>query len=227
MRIADRIRDWVFDLDNTLYAPSCRLFDQVDRRMGLFISRLLGVDPVEARRIQKDYFLRYGTTLRGLMLHHGVDPGEFLDFVHDIDVTVVPPAPELAAMLRRLPGRCLVYTNGPRRHAERLLRRLGIEEAVADIFDIAAAGFVPKPLEENFAAFLAASRVEAARAVLVEDMARNLVPAARAGMTTVWLKTGYEWGAVDHDPAAVHFEIEDLLAWLRLQVEDAAAPPGD
>ncbi len=217
MRIAGHIREWVFDLDNTLYSPSCRLFDQVDRRMGQFIAELLGVDLMEARRIQKDYFLRYGTTLRGLMIHHGVDPEAFLSFVHDIDVSVIPPAPALASAMAALPGRCLVYTNGPRAHAERVLARLGLTEVVREIFDIVAAGFVPKPGEENFARFLAHSRIRPERAVLIEDMARNLVPAARAGMTTVWLRTGYEWGAVDHDPAAVHHEIDDLAAWLALQ----------
>ncbi len=217
MHIAGHIREWVFDLDNTLYPPSCRLFDQVDRRMGQFIAELLGVDLQEARRVQKDYFLRYGTTLRGLMIHHGVDPEAFLAFVHDIDVSVIPPAPALATAMAALPGRCLVYTNGPRAHAERVLARLGLTEVVAEIFDIAAADFVPKPRMENFTRFLAHSRIAPERAVLVEDMARNLVPAARAGMTTVWLKTGYEWGAVDHDPAAVHYEIDDLTSWLRLQ----------
>ncbi len=217
MRIAGHIREWVFDLDNTLYPPSCRLFDQVDRRMGRFIAEHLGVDPTEARCIQKDYFLRYGTTLRGLMIHHDVDPEAFLSFVHDIDLSVIPPAPALARAMAALPGRRLVYTNGPRGHAERVLARLGLREVVDGIFDITAAGFVPKPREENFQRFLSHSRITPARAVLVEDMARNLVPAARAGMTTVWLRTGYEWGAVDHDPAAVHHEIDDLAAWLALQ----------
>ncbi len=223
MRIAERIETWIFDLDNTLYPPECRLFDQIDRRMGEFISNRLGVDPVEARRIQKDYFVRYGTTLKGLMQHHAVEPEEFLSFVHDIDVSVIAPDPHLRHGLAGLEGRRLVYTNGSRAHAERILNRLGVRDLIEDIFDIAAADHVPKPAPENLRRFVAAHAIVPERAVLVEDMARNLVPAAAAGMTTVWLRTGYEWGGVHHRPEAVHFEIDDLARWLRRQHGRAAA----
>ncbi|RMF12686.1 MAG: pyrimidine 5'-nucleotidase [Alphaproteobacteria bacterium] len=226
MRIAERIETWVFDLDNTLYSPTCRLFDQVDRRMGEFISARLSIDRQEARRIQKDYFVHYGTTLKGLMRHHAIAPDEFLEFVHDIDVTVVPPDDALRDALAGLAGRRLVYTNGSRSHAERILARLGVSELIDGIFDIAAAGYVPKPDAGNFRSFLDRHRIAPERAVMIEDMARNLIPASAAGMTTVWLRTGYEWADVHHRPEAVDIEIDDLAAWLKLQHHNAGQRGG-
>jgi putative hydrolase of the HAD superfamily len=120
------VETWIFDLDNTLYPASCRLFDQIDVRMGEFISNLFEVDKVEARRIQKDYFYKYGTTLRGLMEEHKIDPDAFLDYVHDIDHTPIPANAKLAAHLEELPGRKLVFTNGTVRHAENVMHRIGV-----------------------------------------------------------------------------------------------------
>lgn len=133
----DHVETWVFDLDNTLYSPSCRLFDQIDTRMGEFISGLLKVDKVEARRIQKSFFHEHGTTLRGLMTVYGIEPFSFLDFVHDIDHSPVAACPELALALQKLPGRKLVFTNGTSHHAEKVLDRLGIRDQVDEVFDIA------------------------------------------------------------------------------------------
>ena len=205
---------WVFDLDNTLYPPECNLFDQIDVRMGQFIQSLLDVPADEARRIQKDYFVAYGTTLSGLMDRHGVDPHDFLHHVHDIDVSPVPPNPRLNALLSHLPGRKLIYTNGTVPHADRILRRLGVDRHFDGIFDIAAGDFVPKPQPEPYSRFVDHFSVVPERAVMIEDMARNLKPAADLGMTTVWLKTCYQWGDVHAAPDAVHHEVDDLMSWL-------------
>ena len=118
------VESWIFDLDNSLYPPSCDLFALIDVRMGLFIQRLLGCDPVEARRVQKAHFLEHGTTLAGLMRDHGVDPHEFLDFVHDIDLARLTADPALVAALDRLPGRKFIFTNADEGHARRVLGRL-------------------------------------------------------------------------------------------------------
>ncbi|MFQ5347684.1 MAG: pyrimidine 5'-nucleotidase [Rhodothalassiaceae bacterium] len=211
------IDTWIFDLDNTLYPPGCALFDQIDRRMGGFIAELLGINEVSARALQKEYFLRHGTTLRGLMLEHGVPPDRFLEHVHDVDLDGLAPNPDLGEALAALPGRCLVYTNGSARHAERVLARLDIAQEIDGIFDLVAADYEPKPAESSFDRFLDRFAVEPGRAVMVEDMARNLVPAAARGVTTVWLRTSYAWGAVDHQPAAVDYEIADLVTFLNLQ----------
>ena len=208
---------WVFDLDNTLYPATSELFSQIDRRMGGFIADLLGLDEAAARHLQKTYFLRYGTTLRGLMLEHGVAPEAFLEHVHDIDLAALVPDPRLRDALAGLRGRRIVYTNGSARHAERVLARLGIAHLFDGIFDLVAAGYEPKPAGASFDRFLAAFSIVPGRAAMIEDMARNLVPAAARGMTTVWLRTAYAWGAVDHEAAAVDHEVSDLPGFLEAQ----------
>ena len=205
---------WIFDLDNTLYPPACNLFAQIDVRMGTFIGQLLGIDPVAARRVQKGYFMSHGTTLRGLMDHHGVQPEDFLGYVHDIDVSPVPANPRLERALARLDGRKLVFTNGSVDHAGRVLDRLGVADLIDDVFDIAAADYLPKPHDETYRRFVAHYGIDAGASVMVEDMARNLTPAARLGMTTVWLDTGSDWGRADLKTDHVHHVIDDLTDWL-------------
>ena len=168
------IETWIFDLDNTLYPARCRLFDQIDLRMGSFIAELLGVDRVAAKAVQKDYFYRYGTTLRGLMLEHGVAPDAFLDYVHDIDHSPVPADEPLARALEALPGRKLIFTNGTVAHAEKVLARLGVGSHFTGIFDIVHSDFIPKPQLEPYEKFLAVHAVEPRRAAMFEDIARNL-----------------------------------------------------
>ena len=209
---------WIFDLDNTLYPATSDLFSQIDRRMGGFIADLFDIDAAAARKLQKDYFLRYGTTLRGLMLEHGVAPEAFLAHVHDIDLATIVPDPRLSRALAGLRGRRIVYTNGSVRHAERVLERLEIAHLFEGVFDLVAADYEPKPASASFDRFLAAFSIAPARAAMIEDMARNLVPAAARGVTTVWLRTAYAWGAVDHDPAAVDHEVTDLPGFLEAQM---------
>jgi putative hydrolase of the HAD superfamily len=213
---------WVFDLDNTLYPPSCNLFAQIDVKMRGFISDLLSVDPDEAYRLQKQYYRDHGTTLAGLMKVHGVKPERFLSVVHDIDVTVVPPNPTLAAALERLPGRRLVFTNGTVAHATRVLNQIGIHDHVEDIFDIAHADFLPKPHVATFERFLRAHDVEPARAAMFEDLDRNLEPAHKLGMTTVLVRAAdghadpavRSWGEAASDAAHVHHRTDDLARFL-------------
>jgi putative hydrolase of the HAD superfamily len=213
---------WVFDLDNTLYAPSCNLFAQIDVKMRAFIAELLNVDTDEAYRLQKQYYRDHGTTLSGLMIVHGVEPKRFLDFVHNIDVTVVPPNPELATALERLPGRRLVFTNGTVAHATRVLNQIGIHDHVEDIFDIVHADFVPKPRRETFERFLRNHNVDPLRAAMFEDLDRNLAPAHELGMTTVLVRAadGHAdpavrgWGEAASDAPHVHYRTEDLARFL-------------
>ncbi len=189
---SDRLAEttgWIFDLDNTLYPADCNLFAQVDQRMGEFIANYLNVTFDQARRVQKDYFHRYGTTLSGLMKIHGLEPDYFLDYVHDIDVSVVPEAPELAAALDRLPGRKFIFTNGSRRHAENVADRLGVLDRFNDVFDIGSAGYVPKPDVTAYQRFLGAFRLSAECAAMFEDMPHNLEAAHALGMVTVLVKS--------------------------------------
>jgi putative hydrolase of the HAD superfamily len=206
--------DWVFDLDNTLYPAACNLFRQVDQRIQRYIMDMFDAEPDEARRIQKSFFHEYGTTLNGLMTNHGVDPVAYLEYVHDIDVSPVPPNPELDAVLSQLPGRKLVYTNGSVPHAERVMDRLGITRHFDGVFDIVAADYVPKPQPAAFDVFLAKYEVDPARAVMVEDIARNLEPAHARGMTTVWIRSDHHWSGGEEGDPHIHHAIDDLVDWL-------------
>lgn len=217
-----RITDWVFDLDNTLYPASADLFGQIDVRMGQYIGRLLDLPPDEARALQKRYFREHGTTLRGLMDSHGVEPRDFLDFVHDIDLSVLTPDQRVIDGLARLPGRRLVFTNGDAPYARRVLAALGLEGAFEAIIDIEATGWTPKPAAEAYRK-LAATLGEPGRALFVEDMARNLRPAKALGMTTVWVDNGSEHGSLDACPSYIDQRIACVGEWLEgLTLKDAA-----
>lgn len=211
------VADWVFDLDNTLYPARCRLFDQVDRRIGLFIQNRLGLDAVAARLLQKHYFRQHGTTLSGLMTHHAVDPDAFLEFVHDIDLAPVEPSPALDAALGRLTGRKFIFTNGSTAHAARVMDRLGVARHFDGVFDIADAGYVPKPALATYERLISRHAIKPDRAVMIEDLPRNLRPAAELGMTTVLVLTGEEWAEADKAGDHIHHVTDDLVDWLGAQ----------
>lgn len=209
---------WVFDLDNTLYPQRCNLFAQIDRKMGDFISRFLGIDYDEARVIQKRYFKEHGTTLNGLMHHHDMAPKEFLDFVHDIDYSPVLQDDRLDKALEELPGRKIVFTNGTVDHAKATLAQLGIGGHFDAIFDIVASNYIPKPNPEPYAALIKAYDIDPSKAVMVEDMAKNLKEPARLGMTTVWVRTSEEWSSMGSEGGHVHHITDDLSDWLHALV---------
>jgi putative hydrolase of the HAD superfamily len=176
---------WVFDLDNTLYPRHLNLWQQVDERIRDFVAKFLNVAPEEAFRVQKDYYRRYGTTMRGLMTEHGLNPDDFLDFVHEIDHSPLTPNPTLGAAIEALPGRKLILTNGTRKHADAVIRRLAIHHHFEDVFDIVAAELEPKPQPQTYDRFLKAHGVDPASAAMFEDLARNLAVPHALGMTTV------------------------------------------
>jgi putative hydrolase of the HAD superfamily len=230
----DRTGVWVFDLDNTLYPADSRLFAQVDRRMGEFIAGYLGVPFEYARHLQKSYYRQFGTTLTGLMQVHRMDPGPFLDYVHDLDLSVLAEHPGLAAAIDRLPGRKLIFTNGSRAHAERVAGKLGVLELFEGIFDIVAADYVPKPAAACYETFVKAHGVDAARAAMFEDMPHNLEAPHALGMTTVLVRsdanddhpihrTMRSWTA---PPPHVHHMTYDLAQFLE-GIRPAAGASGE
>ncbi len=216
---------WIFDLDNTLYPASCRLFDQVDRRIGAFIAERFGLEPEAARALQKQYFRAHGTTLRGLMSEHGVDPHEFLDYVHEIDRSAVPAAPALDAALGRLAGRKLVFTNGSADHAEKVMARLGVRHHFEAVFDVVAAGFLPKPDPASYRLLIERHGIAPEAAAMVDDIPRNLEPAAALGMTTVWLMAESEFGKLDETDAHIHHRTDDLTGFLEAVLAARGAAP--
>ncbi|HOP18966.1 MAG TPA: pyrimidine 5'-nucleotidase [Parvularculaceae bacterium] len=225
------VESWVFDLDNTLYPADCNLFRQIDARMTEFIRNRLGLAHDDARKLQKDYYVRYGTTMSGLMREHGVAPDDFLDFVHDIDLSPVDRNEALVDRLKALPGKRYIFTNGSVEHAERVMGRLGVGELFSEIFDIRAAEFLPKPHRETYERFLGAHAIAPKASAMFEDIADNLEAAHALGMTTVLVSSNAQWisdepshkrpARPDDRHAHVHHVTEDLTGFLGL-IETAA-----
>jgi putative hydrolase of the HAD superfamily len=208
------VETWIFDLDNTLYPAECDLFSLVSQRMTVFIANKFSLSPDDARARQKKYFQSHGTTLRGLMTEHGTEPAEFLDFVHDIDFSRVAPSPLMAAALPLLPGRKYVFTNASKDYAGKVLARLGIDAHIDGIFDIEAAGFMPKPDPAAYRKMLEDLAIDPHSALMVEDIARNLKPAADLGMRTAWVPNSSSWSKAGAEGMSFDFVVEDLPRWL-------------
>jgi putative hydrolase of the HAD superfamily len=223
------VTDWVFDLDNTLYPHHSNLFSQIDVKMTAYVGELLSLPRDDARKLQKELYREYGTTLNGLMTRHGIDPDDFLEKVHDIDYSWLVPDPVLGTAIRQLPGRKFIFTNGDRRHAERTARQLGILDHFDDIFDIVAAGLNPKPARQTYEKFAALHAVTGHNAVMFEDLARNLSVPKSLGMTTVLIVPRnfeptfseiWERDAAEEDD--VDFVTDDLAGFLTAIVEVTA-----
>jgi putative hydrolase of the HAD superfamily len=213
---------WVFDLDNTLYPHHLNLWQQVDHRIRDYIAKYLDIAHDEAFRLQKDYYRRYGTSMRGLMTEHGMKPDDFLDFVHEIDHSPLTPDPALGAALEKLPGRKLILTNGTRKHADAVMRRLDIHAHFEDVFGIIEAELEPKPSAKTYERFLARHGVDPSRSAMFEDLARNLAVPHALGMTTVLVVPEgtrevfrEDWELEGRDAAHVDYVTEDLAGFLR------------
>jgi putative hydrolase of the HAD superfamily len=202
---------WLFDLDNTLYPPEAEFMTLIEGRMTAFVARETGLPRDEAFALQKKYLDEHGTTLAGLMANHGVDPEGFLNEVHDVSMASLVPDAGLRAAIGRLPGRRLVFTNGDAAHAERVLRKLRLDDLFEATFHIALADYIPKPHPDTFARMIAFHDIEPARTAFFEDSPRNLAPAHALGMTTVLVGPD----ALDSAHPFVHFRTKDLAAFLR------------
>jgi putative hydrolase of the HAD superfamily len=215
------VETWVFDLDNTLYPHHVNLWQQVDERIRNYIADFLKISHEEAFRKQKDYYKRYGTSMRGMMTEHGMKPDDFLDYVHKIDHSPLEPNPALGAAIERLPGRKLILTNGTRTHADAVMRRLDIHSHFEDVFDIIAANLEPKPLRQTYDKFLTLHGVDPAKAAMFEDLSRNLEVPHALGMTTVLVVPEgtrevlrEDWELAGRDAAHVDHVTDDLTGFL-------------
>jgi putative hydrolase of the HAD superfamily len=219
MRSLAQINTWIFDLDNTLYPASCRLFDQMHVKMGNYVMKRFGIEYAEAKRIQKELFYKYGTTLRGLMVEHGEHPDDFLEQVHDIDYSPVKEDKALRAAIAALPGRKLIFTNGTSQHAKRTTDRLGITDQFEAVYDIIDANYVPKPQLEPYQHFAKRYTIDTRRAAFFEDIAHNLKVPHDLGMRTVLVKDATNDDAnhlnADTDASYVHFQTENLTGFLK------------
>lgn len=221
-RSFSHIETWVFDLDNTLYPHHVNLWQQVDVRIRDFVAQYLKVSSDEAFRIQKDYYKRYGTTMRGMMTEHGLHADDFLAYVHEIDHSPLEPNPAMGAAIEKLTGRKLILTNGSKAHAAKVLERLGLDSHFEDVFDIVSAELEPKPARPTYLKFLRMHDVDPAKAAMFEDLARNLVTPHDLGMTTVLIVPDgtknvvrEDWELEGRDAAYVDHITDDLTAFLQ------------
>jgi putative hydrolase of the HAD superfamily len=231
-RAFDHIDTWVFDLDNTLYPHHVNLWQQVDVRIGEFVGAFLKISAEEARVIQKDYYRRYGTTMRGMMTEHGVLADDYLAYVHQIDHSPLQPNPAMGAAIARLPGRKLILTNGSTDHADKVLQRLGISAHFEAVFDIIAAELEPKPAPQTYQKFLDLHQVDPTKAAMFEDLARNLEVPHALGMTTVLIVPDRTrevfregWELEGRDATHVDHVSDDLVGFLEAIVAQHQSPP--
>ena len=206
---------WIFDLDNTLYSGKTRVFDQIDKRMSKYISGKLNVSIVEAKEIQKKYFYKYNTTLNGMLKKHKIDANEFLEFVHDIDIDFLKKDLTLSEELRKLKGKKIIFTNGSKKHALNVIRKIGIEQHFDDIFDIVDSNFVPKPTMEPYKKLVEKHNIDPNLCVLIEDIARNLKPAYEMGMKTIWIENDEPWAAKFSDSDFINYKTKNLTDFLK------------
>jgi len=215
MKALESIKYWIFDLDNTLYSGDTKVFDQVDKKMSKYISNKLNVSIDEAKKIQKNYFHEYNTTLNGMIKNHKIDSNEFLEFVHDIDIDFLKKDLKLAEELKKLSGKKIIFTNGSRKHAINVTQRIGIDQYFDDIFDIADSEFIPKPAVEPYNKLVKKHKIDPKLCVLVEDIARNLKPAYEMGMKTVWIENNEPWASKFSDSNFVNYKTNNLSEFLK------------
>ena len=215
MKSFNSIKCWIFDLDNTLYSGKTKVFEQVDKRMSKYISGKLNISIEEAKKVQKNYFHKYNTTLNGMIKNHKIDPDEFLEFVHDINIDFLQKDPALGKEIEKLDGKKIIFTNGSRKHAINVTKQIGIDQLFDDIFDIVDADFIPKPLLEPYKKLVKKHKIDPKLCVLVEDIARNLKPAYEMGMKTVWIENDEPWASRFSDREFVNYRTNNLSEFLK------------
>ena len=192
MKFKEKINTWIFDLDNTLYSADSGIFQQVHRLMGEFISKNLNMDMPEAKKLQSKYYKQHGTTLRGLMDNHGIDPDHFLDEVHRLDYSIVGSNKILNEELHKLQGTKIIYTNANKKHVIDVLDRINLTNFFDEIFDIKMAKYIPKPEIKPYEQLIDLYNIDPDTSAMFDDIAKNLVPAKKVNFTSVWIDAGYE-----------------------------------
>ena len=215
MKAFNSIKYWIFDLDNTLYSGQTEVFAQVDKKMSKYISDKLNIDLTKAKKIQKDYFYKYSTTLNGMIKNHKINPEEFLEFVHDVDISFLQKDHKLAEEIKKLKGKKIIFTNGSRKHAINVTKKIGIDKLFDDIFDIVNADYIPKPSIEAYKKLVEEHKIDPKLSVLVEDIARNLKPAYEMGMKTIWIENDEPWAKKFSDSQFIDYRTNDLSDFLK------------
>jgi len=215
MKELTKIKYWIFDLDNTLYSGDTKVFDQVDKKMSRFISDKLNVSIEEAKKIQKNYFHEYNTTLNGMIKNHKIDADEFLKFVHDVNLDFLKADKPLQQEITNLDGKKFIFTNGSKAHVANVTKRIGIEKLFDGVFDIVESDFIPKPSIEPYKKIIEKYKIEPQYSIFIEDIARNLKPAHELGMKTVWIKNDEPWAAKFSDSDFIDYKTDNLAKFLK------------
>jgi len=215
MKELQLVKYWIFDLDNTLYSGKSKVFEQVDKKMSKYISEKLNLSIAEAKKIQKNYFHEYNTTLNGMIKNHKIDANEFLEFVHDINIDFLKKDSKLNEELKKLVGKKIIFTNGSRKHAKNVTQKIGIDQHFDDIFDIVDSEFIPKPAIEPYKKLVEKHKIDPNLCVFVEDIARNLKPAYEMGMKTVWIENDEPWASKFADSSFVNYKTNNLSEFLK------------
>ena len=210
-----KIKYWIFDLDNTLYSGQTRVFSEVDKKMSEYISEKMNVDLIKAKKIQKKYFYEYGTTLSGLMKQEGVDPHDFLKFVHNINIKWLPKDLKLREELIRIKEKKYIFTNGSHEHVKNVTKQLGIDDLFDGAFDITDADFVPKPHLDAYQKLIKKFNINPNKSILIEDIAHNLEQAKNLGMKTCWLENGEAFAKKDSNKPYIDYKIKNLSSFLQ------------
>jgi len=209
------IQYWIFDLDNTLYSGQTKVFSEVDKKMSEYISKKLNIDLIKAKEIQKKYFYESGTTLSGLMKHDGINPHDFLEFVHDIDISWLPQDLLLKQELMKIKEKKYIFTNGSLAHVKNVTKQLGINNLFDGVFDIVDADFVPKPRINPYQKLIQKFNLEPEKSILIEDIAHNLEQAKNLGMKTCWLENDESFAKKDADKPYIDYKIKSLPSFLQ------------
>ena len=215
MKELKKIKYWLFDLDNTLYSGDTKVFDQVDKKMSTFISAKLKVSMEEAKKIQKNYFHEYNTTLNGMIKNHKIDANEFLEFVHDVDLNFLEKDLNLQKELANLMGKKYIFTNGSKAHAANVTQKIGVENLFDGVFDIVDSDFFPKPSIVPYKKIIQKYGIDPEYCIFIEDIARNLKPAYELGMKTVWIKNDEPWAAEFSNESFINYKTNNLSDFLR------------
>ena len=209
------IKYWIFDLDNTLYNGQTKVFSEVDKKMSAYISKKLNISLIKAKDLQKKYFYENGTTLSGLMKHNNIDPYEFLEFVHEIDISWLPKDKLLRNELIKIKEKKFIFTNGSHSHVRNVTEQLGISDLFDGAFAITDANFIPKPFKEPYEKLIKKFNIEPAKSILIEDIAHNLEQAKNLGMKTCWLENEETFAKKDADKPYIDYKIKNLPSFLQ------------
>ena len=214
---------WIFDLDNTLYSAETGIFDQIDQLMGKFISKHLNLEMPEAKKLQKEYFKEHGTTLRGLMDNHNINPELFLNEVHKLDYSIIKSDILMKKALENLKGRKIIFTNANKSHVDNVLNRLNINNLFNSVYDITDANYFPKPDIRTYKNLVNKYNIDATKTVMFDDIARNLVPASKLGFTTVWIDIGKENYSddIENSKKYLNYETTSLPLWLNSIIKES------